>query len=120
MVLYVDDDRANLLAFRAMVEPLYEVVTARSGEDALKLLVQLRDVAVLIADQRMPGMSGIDLCEKVRAAHPDTVRMLVTAYSDLSAAISAINRGHVSRYRTSPGTLMSCLQPFVMPLSAIA
>jgi signal transduction histidine kinase len=85
-----------------MVEPLYEVVTARSGEDALKLLVQLRDVAVLIADQRMPGMSGIDLCEKVRAAHPDTVRMLVTAYSDLSAAISAINRGHVSRYLHKP------------------
>ena len=102
VVLYVDDDRANLLAFRAMVEPLYEVVTARSGEDALKLLVQLRDVAVLIADQRMPGMSGIDLCEKVRAAHPDTVRMLVTAYSDLSAAISAINRGHVSRYLHKP------------------
>ncbi len=101
-VLYVDDDRANLLAFRAMAEPQYEVVTARSGEDALKLLGQLRDVAVLLADQRMPGMSGIDLCERVRAAHPDIVRMLVTAYSDLTAAIAAINRGHVSRYLHKP------------------
>lgn len=102
IVLYVDDDRANLLAFRAMAEPQYEVVTARSGEDALKLLGQLREVAVLIADQRMPGMSGIDLCERVRAVHPDIVRMLVTAYSDLTAAIAAINRGHVSRYLHKP------------------
>jgi signal transduction histidine kinase len=102
IVLYVDDDRANLLAFRAMAEPQYEVVTARSGEDALKLLGQLREVAVLIADQRMPGMSGIDLCERVRAGHPDVVRMLVTAYSDLTAAIAAINRGHVSRYLHKP------------------
>lgn len=102
IVLYVDDDRANLLAFRAMAEPQYEVVTARSGEDALKLLGQLREVAVLIADQRMPGMSGIDLCERVRAGHPDIVRMLVTAYSDLTAAIAAINRGHVSRYLHKP------------------
>ena len=102
IVLYVDDDRANLLAFRAMAEPQYEVVTARSGDDALKLLGQLREVAVLIADQRMPGMSGIDLCERVRAGHPDVVRMLVTAYSDLTAAIAAINRGHVSRYLHKP------------------
>ena len=101
-VLYVDDDRANLLAFRAIAEPSYDIVTARSGDEALSLLDQLRDVAVLIADQRMPGLSGIDLCERVRSSHPDTVRMLVTAYSDLSAAIAAINRGHVSRYLHKP------------------
>ena len=101
-VLYVDDDRANLIAFRAMAEPQYTVVTARSGEEALQVLADRTDVAVLISDQRMPGMSGIDLCEKVHASHPDTVRMLVTAYSDLSAAIAAINRGHVSRYLHKP------------------
>jgi signal transduction histidine kinase len=101
-VLYVDDDRANLVAFRAMAEPQYDVVTARSGEEALQILEKRPDVAVLISDQRMPGMSGIDLCERVFASHPDTVRMLVTAYSDLSAAIAAINRGHVSRYLHKP------------------
>jgi signal transduction histidine kinase len=101
-VLYVDDDRANLIAFRAMAEPQYSVMTARSGEEALQVLADRPDVAVLISDQRMPGMSGIDLCERVFVSHPDTVRMLVTAYSDLSAAIAAINRGHVSRYLHKP------------------
>ncbi len=101
-VLYVDDDRANLLAFRAIAEPQYNVVTARSAEEALRILESRHDFAVLLADQRMPGLSGIDLCERVRASHPDIERMLVTAYSDLSAAISAINRGHVSRYLHKP------------------
>ena len=102
VVLYVDDDRANLLAFRAIAEPTYEVVVAKSGDEALQLIVQNPDIAVLMADQRMPGMSGIDLCERVQASHPDIVRMLVTAYSDLQAAIAAINRGHVSRYLHKP------------------
>ncbi len=101
-VLYVDDDRANLLAFRAIAEPQYSVVTARSAEEALRVLEGRQDIAVLLTDQRMPGLSGIDLCERVRASHPDIERMLVTAYSDLSAAISAINRGHVSRYLQKP------------------
>jgi signal transduction histidine kinase len=102
VVLYVDDDRANLLAFRAIAEPTYEVMVARSGDEALQLIGQNSDIAVLMADQRMPGMSGIDLCERVQASHPDIVRMLVTAYSDLQAAIAAINRGHVSRYLNKP------------------
>jgi signal transduction histidine kinase len=101
-VLYVDDDRANLIAFRAMAEPLYEIITARSGDEALRILSERHDIAVLIADQRMPGLSGIDVCERVQSSHPDTVRMLVTAYSDLSAALAAINRGHVSRYLHKP------------------
>jgi len=101
-VLYVDDDRANLIAFRAMADSQYDVVIARSGDEALRIMAERQDIAVLISDQRMPGISGIDLCERVHAAHPDTVRMLVTAYSDLSAAIAAINRGHVSRYLHKP------------------
>jgi signal transduction histidine kinase len=101
-VLYVDDDRANLIAFRAMTGSLYEVVTARNGEEALAILAERQDIAVLVTDQRMPGLSGIDLCERARVSHPDTVRMLVTAYSDLSAAIAAINRGHVNRYLNKP------------------
>lgn len=102
IVLYVDDDRANLIAFRAMVGDIYQVLTARSGEEALQTLSGRQDIAVLITDQRMPGISGAALCERVRVSHPDTVRMLVTAYSDLSAAIDAINRGHVSRYLRKP------------------
>ena len=101
-VLYVDDDRANLLAFRAIAEPQYVVVTARSAEEALRILEQRQDFAVLLSDQRMPGLSGIDLCERVHASHPDIERMLVTAYSDLGAAIAAINRGHVGRYLHKP------------------
>ncbi len=102
MVLYVDDDRANLIAFRAITDAQYDVLTARGGDEALRILAERPDIAVLVTDQRMPGLSGIDLCERVHASHPDTMRMLVTAYSDLSAAIAAINRGHVNRYLHKP------------------
>jgi signal transduction histidine kinase len=102
VVLYVDDDRANVLAFRLVAEPRYEVLTAKSAEEALKICQQRPDIAVLLSDQRMPGMSGIELCERTTATHPLTVRMLVTAYSDLNAAVLAINRGQISRYLTKP------------------
>ena len=59
-------------------------------------------MGVLITDQRMPGTTGVDLLEKVRTRYPDTIRMLVTAYSDISAAVDAINRGHVRRFLRKP------------------
>ncbi len=102
VVLYVDDDRANLLMFRAVAEPIFQVLLAQSGDEALFAIEQHTDIAVLLTDYRMAGMNGIDLCENVHASRPEIVRMLVTAYSDLQAAIAAINRGQVSRYLRKP------------------
>ena len=100
-VLYVDDEPDNLLVFRAMFRGEFEVLTANSAEEAVEVLASV-PIAVLLADQRMPGRSGVDLCEEVRSTHPMVVRMLITAYSDTSVAIASINRGGVSRYITKP------------------
>jgi signal transduction histidine kinase len=100
-VLYVDDDKANLVVLRATCADEFDVVTALGGNEALEILEQ-REVAVLLADQRMPGMTGVELFEQTQELYPDTVRILITAYSDLSDAISAINRGKIRRYIRKP------------------
>jgi DNA-binding NtrC family response regulator len=82
-VLFVDDDRLNLEVWEAICGDELTVLTARNADDALVVMAE-REVGVLITDQRMPGTTGVELLEKVRARHPDTIRMLVTAYSDLS------------------------------------
>lgn len=100
-VLYVDDEPSNLVVFEAGLKGDLPVLTASSGGRALALM-QEHEVAVLLTDQRMPGMSGVELMSKVRAEYPDVIRMLVTAYSDVEAAIDAINHGHVHVYLRKP------------------
>jgi two-component system response regulator PhcR len=100
-VLYVDDEPANLTTFRYCFDECFDVVTATSAEEALALLAR-EPIGLLLADQRMPGMSGAELCKLVRDRHPDVVRMIVTAYSDITAAVAAINSGQVSRYLFKP------------------
>lgn len=100
-VLFVDDEPENLAVFEAACADRFSVLTATSGVEALEIL-RTTDVAVLLADQRMPVMSGLELLEHARRRHPEVVRMLVTAYSDLQTAIAAINRGQVRRYLKKP------------------
>src|SRR4051794_16779011 len=100
-VLFVDDDEENLLVAEAVCGDDFSVLTARSGAEALSLM-RSHEVGVIISDQRMPEMTGVELLEKVQAEFPDTVRLLVTAYSDISAAIDSINRGQVRRYLRKP------------------
>jgi signal transduction histidine kinase len=100
-ILYVDDESPNIVVFESTFGDEFEIVCASSGEQALELMDRL-PIGVLLADQRMPGMTGIDLCERVREWHPDVVRILVTAYSDQRTAIDAINRGGLHRYLTKP------------------
>lgn len=100
-VLYVDDEPANLTTFRYCFEEQFDVVTATTADEALGILGR-EPVGLLLADQRMPGVSGAELCRIVRERHPDVVRMIVTAYSDVTAAVAAINSGQVSRYLFKP------------------
>ncbi|HTV23885.1 MAG TPA: ATP-binding protein [Polyangiaceae bacterium] len=100
-VLFVDDDEANLVVCEAMFGEDFQVLTAASGAEALALL-RNHEVAVVVSDQRMPIMSGIELLEQVRREFPDAARVLVTAYTDSHAAIEAINRGRVRRYLKKP------------------
>lgn len=100
-VLFVDDEPENLVVFEAACQDRFSILTAGSARDALEVL-RTHEVAVLIADQRMPGTTGLELLERAQAEYPRTVRMLITAYSDLATAINAINRGRVRRYLCKP------------------
>jgi two-component system sensor histidine kinase/response regulator len=100
-VLFVDDEPENLAVFEAACAGRFSVLTATTGVEALEIM-RSTDVAVLLADQRMPVMSGLELLEHARRRFPEVVRMLVTAYSDLQTAVGAINRGQVRRYLKKP------------------
>lgn len=100
-ILYVDDEQQNLTAFKASFRKEFVVHLAQSGEEALQLLQQ-HAVQLIIADQRMPGMTGVQLFERILPDFPDPVRMVLTGYSDVQAIIDAINKGQVYYYITKP------------------
>lgn len=100
-ILFVDDDEANLAVCEAACADDFDVLVASTAEAAIKCM-QADEVGVIVADQRMPGTTGVELLERVRIEFPDTVRMLITAYSDTQAAIAAINRGRVRRFLRKP------------------
>ncbi|HVS92731.1 MAG TPA: response regulator [Mucilaginibacter sp.] len=100
-VLYVDDEQDNLFSFLATFRIKFRVLTAFSGDEALKLL-ETKLVHVIISDQRMPHMTGVELFEKVQEKYPDPVRLLLTGYADMSAVIDAVNKGKIFHYLTKP------------------
>jgi signal transduction histidine kinase len=100
-ILYVDDDTSNLVVLQATCADELNVITASSGHEALEILKE-QEVAVLLVDQRMPGMTGVEVFEATKDLYPDTVRILITAYTDLNDAIDAINRGKIRRYLCKP------------------
>ena len=100
-ILIVDDEPANLRTLARLFRQDYEVLTAESGDDALALLGQ-HDVALLITDQRMPGMTGIELLKKTVPLRPRMVRIILTGYTDVDALVEAINCGQVYRYVAKP------------------
>lgn len=111
-VLCVDDEPHNLVAFRYALEDRFEILTAGSGGEALGILAS-REIDVLVADQRMPGMTGVDLCERARELRPACVRVILTAYADVAAAEAAINRGQVSRFLRKPWDTAAIAQALV-------
>src|ERR1700687_3801357 len=100
-ILIVDDEPANLRTLARLFRDDYEVLSAASGDEALALLGQ-HDVALLITDQRMPGMTGIELLKKTGAMRPRMVRILLTGCTDVDAPVEAINCGQVYRYVAKP------------------
>ena len=101
-VLFVDDEPSILRSVeRTFHDADLRILTADSGEEALKILGQ-EEIAVVVSDNRMPGMSGIDLLMRVRTLSPDTVRIMMTAFADLRTVIAAINTSEVFRFVTKP------------------
>lgn len=100
-VLYIDDEPHNLLSFKASFRREFNVFTAESAEEGRKILEQ-KDIHVILSDQRMPGMSGIEFFESILNVFPAPIRILITGYTDINAVIDAINRGQVYKYLTKP------------------
>ena len=99
--MIVDDEAANLRLLERLFRHDYKVLTAESGEEALGLLTQ-HDAALLITDQRMPNMSGLELLKRTAALRPHMVRMILTGYTDVGTLVEAINSGLVYHYLTKP------------------
>ncbi len=100
-VLYVDDEQDNLFSFLATFRLKFRVLTASDGDEALKLLEE-KMVHIIISDQRMPHMTGVQLFEKIQEKYPDPIRVLLTGYADMNAVIDAVNKGKIFHYLTKP------------------
>jgi signal transduction histidine kinase len=100
-VLLVDDELLNLKVLRGFLEDRFTVHEATSGEEALARAAEL-PLDVVVADQRMPGMSGVELLTTLRASRPDVAGIVLTAYADLQTMESAINRANVFRFMRKP------------------
>lgn len=100
-ILYVDDELENLEGFQFTFMNQFNISTALSAKKALEIL-DLQKVKVVISDQKMPEMSGIELMKIIKEKHPDIIRIILTAYADIENAIEAINSGEIYRYLAKP------------------
>jgi len=102
-VLYVDDEEKSLTNFSRAFGDQFHIFTAPSAQEGLRLLEQHADeIGLLMTDQRMPGEKGVWLLERARKLRPNIIRVLVTAYADMDAAIAAVNSGAIYKYVTKP------------------
>ncbi len=102
-VLYVDDEPNNLRVFDANFSDRFKIILSHSPTEALGIVANRgHEIGILISDQRMPELTGVELLEKTKEIAPDIQRMLITAYSDMQAVMDAVNRGQISRYFVKP------------------
>ena len=101
LVLYVDDERPNRIVFEQSLKTEFRIKTVGDGRSALELMAK-EDVAVLVTDIRMPEMDGLELLAFAKERHPDALRMVITAFSDIDPILRAINEGLVARYIVKP------------------
>lgn len=101
-LLLVDDEENIISALvRLLRRDGYRILHANSGEEGLEVLKQ-NEVGVIISDQRMPGMTGVEFLGKVKTLYPDTVRVVLSGYTELNSVTDAINRGAVYKFLTKP------------------
>lgn len=100
-ILYIDDEEHNLQSFKASFRKQYNITTTVSVVEAEEIM-EKEDFHVILADQRMPGMTGVQFFEKIRSRFPESIRILITGHTDISAAIDAINKGEVFRFIDKP------------------
>jgi response regulator RpfG family c-di-GMP phosphodiesterase len=100
-LLYVDDEPNNLISFKAAFRRDYKIFTAESGAEGRKILDN-NSISIVITDQRMPFMTGVEFLESIVNDYPNTIRILITGFSDIQAVIDAINKGKIYHYVQKP------------------
>lgn len=101
-ILLVDDEANILSALTRLLRPQgYRILRAGSGREGLELLAQ-NEVGVIVSDQRMPEMTGVEFLHQVRELYPDTVRIVLSGYTELNSITDAINRGAIYKFLTKP------------------
>jgi ActR/RegA family two-component response regulator len=102
-ILYVDDEAKALKYFERAYSRSFTIFTAEGPEDGLRLLNEHADkIGIIVSDQRMPKITGVEFLSQVRKHYPSKVRILTTAYSDLDSAIQSVNEGHIYQYVVKP------------------
>lgn len=100
-VLYIDDEPNNITSFKAAFRRTFTIYTAESAAEGREIL-EKEPIDVILSDQRMPKMTGIEFFQSILEVHPDPIRILITGYTDINAVIDAINVGQVYKYLTKP------------------
>lgn len=100
-ILYVDDEPHNLVSFKATFRRKYDITTALSAAEALEQL-KTNTFHIIITDQRMPNMTGVEFLESILEIYPEPIRLLLTGYADLNAVIEAVNKGKIYHYLSKP------------------
>ncbi len=100
-ILYIDDEEQNLISFRSTFRRDYHIHVATSGKEGLEIM-EKHHIQLVITDQRMPDMTGIEFLEQIVPLYPDCMRMIMTGFSDMEAIIQAINKGNIYRYISKP------------------
>jgi DNA-binding NtrC family response regulator len=100
-ILYVDDERHNLTSFKATFRREFNIHVAESADEGMEILKK-NEIQIVLSDQRMPGMTGVEFFKILKKEYPDTIRILITGYSDIQAVIDAINDGQIYRYIAKP------------------
>ncbi|MDB5323676.1 MAG: hupR1, partial [Phycisphaerales bacterium] len=100
-ILVVDDEPEMLFSVRNLLRREFDVHTAGSGADGIKILEE-HEIHLVMTDQRMPEMTGVELLRRVKCEHPGAMRLIFTGFADIRAVIDAINQGNVFRYITKP------------------
>ncbi len=101
-VLIVDDEPRILEAFRRHLMDDFEVLTAKSAEQGLEIVDANQDIAVILADYKMPGKDGVSFLAETRKILPDSMRVIITGYADVDNALQAVNEGQVYKFLTKP------------------
>ena len=100
-ILYLDDEESNLVSFKANFRRKHQVNLAKTADEAFAI-IEKDEPHIIIADQRMPGTTGVEFFEQIKRSYPDPIRILLTAYTSSQTVIEAINQGQIDKYMMKP------------------